>query len=205
MITIEKFKRFAASTADADLHAVVLEAARANSTVQTPRRLAHFLGQCYVETCGFTDLVEDLRYRTPERLDGIFSQVVGKDDALALIRRGPEAIANRVYGNRLGNGNEASGDGWRYRGSGYCHLTGKYNYLALGKKIGVDLVGNPDMARDPVKAAQIAFKFWDATGCSALADAGDVGMITERWNGEARTALKERRIAVGHAILLWGG
>jgi putative chitinase len=204
MITIDKFKRFAPS-ADAGLHAVALEAARANSTVQTPRRLAHFLGQMYVETCGFTCLVEDMRYRTPERLDGIFSQVRGTADAADLIRRGPEAIANRVYGGRLGNGPEASGDGWRYRGSGYCHLTGKFNYLKFGQVAGVDLVANPELARDPVKAAQIAFKFWDAAGCSALADAGDVGMITERINGPARTALKERRIAVGHAILLWGG
>jgi putative chitinase len=205
MITIDLFRRFASTLADVNLHAVALEAARANSTVQTPRRLAHFLGQGYVETCGFTALVEDMRYRTPERLDGIFSAVKGLDDAKSLIKRGPEAIANRVYADRLGNGNEASGDGWRYRGSGYCHLTGRFNYMSFGKKCGMDLASNPEWARDPVKAAQIAFKFWDATGCSAFADAGDVGMITERWNGPARTALKERRIAVGHAILLWGG
>jgi putative chitinase len=205
MITIDLFRRFASTLADVNLHAVALEAARANSTVQTPRRLAHFLGQGYVETCGFTALVEDMRYRTPERLDGIFSAVKGLDDAKGLIKRGPEAIANRVYADRLGNGNEASGDGWRYRGSGYCHLTGRFNYMSFGKKCGMDLASNPEWARDPVKAAQIAFKFWDATGCSAFADAGDVGMITERWNGPARTALKERRIAVGHAILLWGG
>ena len=81
--------------------------------MNSARRLCHFMGQVFVETAGFTVLEENLNYKNPDRLDMIFSAVKGRDDAVALIAKGPEAIANRVYANRLGNGNEASGDGWR--------------------------------------------------------------------------------------------
>ena len=120
------------------------------------------MGQVFVETGGFTSMVENLNYRDPARLDAIFSSVHGSDDAKALIRRGPEAIANRVYANRLGNGDEASGDGWRYRGSGYKQLTGRTNYREIGGIVKLDLEGNPELALEPAAAARVAFAFWDA-------------------------------------------
>src|ERR1700755_927980 len=119
MITAETLRRFAPRVKDPELHAGALEQARQASSVTTPRRLCHFMGQIFVETGGLATMVENLNYKDPARLDAIFSAVRGLEDARALIRLGPEAIANRVYANRLGNGNEASGDGWRYRGSGY--------------------------------------------------------------------------------------
>src|SRR5690242_19773487 len=132
-----------------------------------------------------------MSYKKPELLDELFNAVQGTTDAKALIAEGPIAIANRVYANRIGNGDEQSGDGWRFRGSGYLQLTGRANYKAIGALIGVDLVANPDMVRAPASAARVAFAFWDAKGLSALADVGDVEAITERVNGPAKKHLKE--------------
>ncbi len=203
MITAETLKKFAPKIKDPVLHASALEAARQNSSVNTPRRLCHFMGQIFVETGGFTAMEENLNYKNPERLDAIFSAVKGVEDAKALIKLGPQAIANRVYANRVGNGNEASGDGWRYRGSGYKQLTGRANYRDIGKIVKMDLESNPDMARDPLAAARIAFAFWDARQCSLLADAGDVEGITEKVNGPAKLGLAERRDATLRALGIW--
>lgn len=203
MITAETLRRFAPRIADAQTHAAALEAARATSSVNTRRRLCHFMGQVFVETGGFTAMEENLNYRNPERLDAVFSAVRGVEDARALIARGAEAIANRVYAGRLGNGDEASGDGWRYRGSGYKQLTGRANYRDVGNRIGIDLEGHPELARDPVEAARVAFAFWDARFCSPLADVGDLETITERVNGPARLGLAERREAMLRAMDVW--
>lgn len=203
MITAETLRRFAPRIADAQLHAAALEAARAGSTVNTPRRLCHFMGQVFVETGGFTAMEENFNYRNPERLDAVFSAVRGTEDARALIARGAEAIANRVYAGRLGNGDEASGDGWRYRGSGYKQLTGRANFRDIGNRIGIDLEGHPELARNPADAARVAFAFWDSRGCSPLADAGDIEGVTERVNGPARLGLAERREATLRAMDIW--
>jgi putative chitinase len=203
MITTETLRRFAPRSGMPDAHARALEAARMHSSVDTPRRLCHFMGQIFVETGGIAHMIENLNYRNAARLDAIFRAVRGIDDAKALIARGPEAIANRVYANRLGNGNEASGDGWRYRGSGYKQLTGRANYRDIGRTVGFDLEGDPELARAPEAAARIAYAFWDARGCSSLADAGDVEGITARINGPAKLGLAERRQATLRAIAIW--
>lgn len=203
MITAETLSRFAPSIDKAEEHAAALERARIASSVSTPRRLCHFMGQVFVETAGFTAMEENLNYRNPQRLDAVFSAVRGLEDAKALIARGPQAIANRVYANRLGNGNEASGDGWRYRGSGYKQLTGRANYRAIGVIVGMDLEGQPDLSRDVANAARVAFAFWDANDCSPLADAGNLEGITEKVNGPAKLGLAERRSATLRAMDVW--
>lgn len=203
MITPETLRRFAPKSRMPDAHARALEAARIHSSVDTPRRLCHFMGQVFVETGGIAHMIENLNYRNPARLDAIFRAVRGIADAKALIARGPEAIANRVYANRLGNGNEASGDGWRYRGSGYKQLTGRANYRNIGCMVGIDLEGDPELAREPEAAARVAFAFWDACRCSPLADAGDPETITARINGPARLGLAERRQATLRAMAIW--
>ncbi|HXD32973.1 MAG TPA: hypothetical protein VN643_17750 [Pyrinomonadaceae bacterium] len=203
MITAETLRKFAPKIKDPEIHAGALEDARQTSSVTTPRRLCHFMGQIFVETGGFARMEENLNYRDPQRLDALFSAVRGIDDARALIRLGAEAIANRVYANRLGNGNEASGDGWRYRGSGYKQLTGRSNYREIGELVGLDLEGNPELAREPKAAAGIGFAFWDARNCSPLADRGDVEGVTAKINGPAKLALADRRAATFRALGIW--
>ena len=205
MITVDTLRRFAPRIVNAEVHAAALEKARAESSVTTARRLCHFMGQVFVETGGFTAMEENFNYRNPERLDAVFSAVRGTEDAKALIARGAQAIANRVYAGRLGNGDEAGGDGWRYRGSGYKQLTGRANYRDIGAKIGIDLEGQPELARDPAGAAQVAFAFWDARKCSPLADVGDLEAITEKVNGPAKLGLAERREATLRAMDIWLG
>src|SRR5215212_1570016 len=189
MVTAEQLRAFAPNITNAELHATALEQARQTSSVDTPARLCHFLGQVFVETGGFRVMEENLNYKNPDRVDAVFSAVKGRADAESLIKKGPQAIANRVYANRLGNRDEASGDGWRYRGSGYKQLTGRSNYRTIGELVGMDLEHNPDQAREPSAAARIAFAFWDARKCSPLADAGDLEGITEKVNGPAKLGL----------------
>ena len=203
MITADTLRRFAPGIRDLDGHVAALESARRNSTVNTPRRLSHFMGQIFVETGGFKSLVESLRFRDAARLDALFSAVRGIDDARALIALGEEAIGNRVYANRLGNGNEASGDGFRYRGSGYKQLTGRSNYREIGNLIGMDIETTPEIARQPETAARVAFAFWDARNISPIADRGDVEGVTAKVNGPAKVALRERRAATFRALGIW--
>jgi putative chitinase len=203
MITAQLLAKYASQGKDIATHAAALEAARATSTVTTTARLCCFLGQIYVETGGFARMVENLNYKTASRLDAIFSAVKGEQDAKDLIAKGPMAIANRVYANRLGNGNEASGDGWRYRGSGYKQLTGRSNYRDIGRLVGMPLEQHPEMAREPVSAAKVAFAFWDARNCSPLADKLNISEITRLVNGPARLGLAERRAATIRAQSIW--
>ena len=206
MITAEKLLRYAPRIKNAQQHAQGLETARLTSSVNTSRRLCAFLGQIYVETGGFQRMEENLNYTTPELLDRLFSLVNGIEDAKGLIAKGPQAIANRIYGRKnLGNGDEASGDGWRYRGSGYKQLTGRDNYKTIGKLIDMDLENNPEWAREPAAAARVAFAFWDVKKCSPLADVGDIEGITALINGPAKLGLAERRDATAKAMEIWPG
>lgn len=105
--------------------------------------LAHVLGQAHQETGGFASTHENLNYSAEVLLD-VFKKYFTPSEAKAYARQ-PERIANRVYANRMGNGNEQSGDGWKYRGRGAIQLTGKNNYKAFGDYLGVDLLNNPDL------------------------------------------------------------
>ncbi|MFG6462307.1 glycoside hydrolase family 19 protein [Roseateles sp. DXS20W] len=203
MITAATLKRFAPMCSTPQIHAAALEAARVKSQVNTPARLACLMGQIAHETAGLTLMVESMNWRDPERLDKFYSAVRGIDDAKALIARGQAAIANRVYGGRLGNGDEASGDGWRFRGSGYLQLTGRANYVEIGKLLGLDLVGHPEWVRDPASAARVALQYWDARGCNELADVGDVGGVTRLINGPALAGIADRLSATARAREVW--
>jgi putative chitinase len=173
------------------------------ANLNTHRRLRHFMAQLAHESNGFVRLVENLNYRDPERLDDMFRAVRGRADAMELIRRGPVAIGNRVYANRLGNGDEASGDGYKYRGRGYIMLTGKDNYAEAEKWCGLPLVKEPGLAGRSREAAIIAAKFWNWRNINDEADEGDLAGVTRLVNGPALAGLEDRKAWLLRASKVW--
>jgi putative chitinase len=153
--------------------------------INTPLRLAHFLAQCGHESGGFRVTQENLNY-SAKGLNGIFRKYFPTEAAAAAYARQPQKIANKVYGNRMGNGPESSGEGFKFRGRGYIQLTGKENYTAFGKAIGVDIPNNPDLVASTYALLSAAW-FFTKNGLHRMADEGAsdlvVTKITKRVNG----------------------
>lgn len=155
--------------------------------IKTVRQQAAFIGQCGHESGNFRVIEENLNYRaatllklfpkTPKRPWGF------TPEEAAAYERQPRKIANRIYGNRMGNRGEESGDGWRFRGSGYLQLTGHANFYHAGKALGEDFVMDPDLVRTPKFAALTAGWFWSTHNCNELAEAGDWTALTKKING----------------------
>ncbi len=166
--------------------------------INTPQRQACFIGQCAHESAGFKVLSENLNY-SAKGLRATWPKRFPDDASAAALQRQPERIANRVYAGRMGNGDEASGDGWRYRGRGLIQLTGKANYQAAGRALGIDLLASPDLVAAAQYAALTAGWFWQGNNLNALADRLDHAAITQRINGGAHGL--EDRIARSQAAL----
>jgi len=153
--------------------------------INTPLRLAHFLAQCGHESGGFRATQENLNY-SAKGLMGIFKKYFPTSALAAQYERKPAKIAARVYGGRMGNGNEASGEGYKFRGRGYIQLTGKENYTAFGKAIGEDILSNPDVVSSKYALLSAAW-FFTKNGLHKMADSGAsdavVTQITKRVNG----------------------
>ena len=153
--------------------------------INTPLRLAHFLAQCGHESGGFRATQENLNY-SAKGLMGIFKKYFPTLALAQAYERKPEKIANRVYGGRMGNGPEASGEGYKFRGRGYIQLTGKENYTAFGKSIGEDMTVNQDKVSGPYALLSAAW-FFSKNGLHKMADEGSsdavVTKITKRVNG----------------------
>ena len=156
-----------------------------NFGVNTPLRLAHFLAQCGHESGGFRLTQENLNY-SAKGLRGIFKKYFPTDALAAAYARQPQKIANRVYGGRMGNGAEASGEGFKFRGRGYIQLTGKSNYAAFDLAVEDDILANPDLVSTKHALASAAW-FWKKNGLNLIADTGAsnevVTKITKRVNG----------------------
>jgi len=150
--------------------------------INTPQRQAAFIGQCGHECGNFKILEENLNY-SADRLVKIWPKRFTSLEMAQPYNRNPKAIANKVYGGRMGNRDEASGDGWRFRGSGWLQLTGHDNFYHAGKAIGQDFVMNPDLVRTPEFAAQTAGWFWSTHNCNAKADVKDWTGLTKIING----------------------
>ena len=153
--------------------------------INTPLRLAHFLAQCGHESGGFRATQENLNY-SAKGLNGIFKKYFPTEAAAAAYARNPQKIANKVYANRMDNGSEASGDGYKFRGRGYIQLTGRANYTLFGKAIGEDIANNPDVVSGKYALLSAAW-FWSKNGLNKLSDGGAtdavVTSITKRVNG----------------------
>ena len=162
----------------------------------TPRRVAAWLATLAHESARFTRLVENLNYSA----DGLaatwparYADMTGEPNATAIrIARKPVQIANNVYADRLGNGAESTGDGWRYRGRGLIQITGRSNYAASGIALGLpDLIDSPELLEQPYNAALSAAEWWRRHGCNQRADTGDLADVTRRVNG-GLTGLDDR-------------
>ena len=153
--------------------------------IDTALRLSHFLAQCGHESAGFKAIQENLNYGAKGLL-GIFKKYFPTEAKALQYERKPEKIANLVYGGRMGNGDEVSCDGYKFRGRGYIQLTGKNNYVAFGKAINEDIAANPDLVATKYPLLSAAW-FWSSNGLNTIADKGatdaDVTAITKRVNG----------------------
>lgn len=189
MITAARIKALSpnADTIILSLAAPSFEANRLNFGVSTPLRVAHLMAQLAHESMGFSRLTENLNY-SAGRIRVIWPRLADRATELA---RNPEKLANAAYANKIGNGKEETGDGWRFRGRGFIQLTGRHNYRTRGQDIGLDLIMDPDLAVRPDIAARLALSFWKANGLNTLADADDVEAVTRRINGGTH-GLEER-------------
>lgn len=153
--------------------------------LNTPLRLAHFLAQCGHESGGFRVVNENLNY-SAKGLMGIFKKYFPTQQLAESYQRNPQKIANKVYGGRMGNGPESTGEGFKFRGRGYIQLTGKDNYTAFGKAINEDIPNNPDLVATKYPLLSAAW-FFTKNGLHKIADQGAtdqvVTQITKRVNG----------------------
>lgn len=171
--------------------------------ITTPAQQASWIGQCGHECGNFRIMEENLNYRAATLLK-LFPQNPRRvwgftPESAAAYEKQPQRIANRIYGNRMGNRDEASGDGFRFRGSGFLQLTGHSNFFHAGQALGVDFVMQPELVRTPMYAAQTAGWFWQTHRLNQYADSRDFVTMTKRING-GTIGLDDRIKHINHAL-----
>jgi putative chitinase len=170
--------------------------------ITTPQRVAAFLAQCAHESGGFVFLKENLNYKAAS-LRRVFPKYF-PDDAIAAQYAGKgEMIANRVYANRMGNGPEESGDGFRYCGRGLIQLTGKNNYTFFAGSLDIPVEEASEYLQTFEGAVQSACFFWEQNKLNQWADAGDILTLTKRING-GTIGLEDRVKHYEHALHIFG-
>jgi putative chitinase len=173
--------------------------------INTPKRIAAFIAQCAHESGGFRALKENLNYKAAT-LRKIFPKYFPTDELANEYASKPnkqEAIANKVYANRMGNGNEASGDGYRYCGRGLIQLTGKDNYSWFAASLGITVEEAAEYLQTFEGAAQSACWFWETNNLNQWADKGDILTLTKRING-GTIGLEDRIKHYEHALHVLG-
>jgi len=148
--------------------------------VNTPIRVAHFMAQIEHES-GLKPISENLNY-SAKGLATTFKKYFTKEQSLAYAYQ-QSRIANRVYANRMSNGDEASGDGWKYRGRGFIQITGKANYSQIARDTDIDCLINPDLLLEEANAMISALWFWKTNGLNRHADLDDILSLTRKING----------------------
>ena len=170
--------------------------------INTPQRVAAFIAQAAHESGNFTALHENLNYRA-ETLLKVFPKYFPTDALAQQYAHHPEMIANRVYANRMGNGDEASGDGFRYCGRGLIQLTGKSNYQAFADSLQIAVEDVPAYLQTFEGAVQSACWFWESNNLNQYADSGDILAMTKRING-GTIGLADRQAHYNQALQVFG-
>ena len=170
--------------------------------ITTPQRVAAFLAQCAHESGGFVFLKENLNYKAAS-LRRVFPKYFTDDATAAQYAGKGEMIANRVYANRMGNGDEASGDGFRYCGRGLIQLTGKNNYTFFAGSLDIPVEEASEYLQTFEGAVQSACFFWESNKLNQWADAGDILTLTKRING-GTIGLEDRQKHYNHALHIFG-
>jgi putative chitinase len=171
--------------------------------IHTPERVAAFVAQCAHESGGFKFLKENLNYRA-EGLNNTFRKYFPTLESAQPYAKNPQKIANKVYANRMGNGDEASGDGFRYLGRGLIQLTGKNNYTLFAAAIDTPLEEIPEYLQTFEGAVQSACWFWEQNNLNQWADKKDILTLTKRING-GTIGLEDRIKHYNHALHLFVG
>lgn len=169
-------------------------------SISTPRQQAAFLGQCGHECGNFRVLEENLNYRA-ETLMKLWPKRFPTLEFAKQFEKNPRKIANSVYASRMGNRDEASGDGYRFRGRGCIQLTGSANYFHAGKALGVDFIMEPDLVATPQYAALTAGFFWNTQKLNAIAESGNNLALTKKING-GTIGLNDRILHTNQALAL---
>lgn len=170
--------------------------------IDTPQRIAAFVAQCAHESANFRILKENLNYRW-QSLRKTFPKYFPTDELAKQYERQPQRIANKVYANRMGNGPESSGDGWRYCGRGLIQLTGKNNYQAFADSLEMPVEEVPEYLATFEGAAQSACWFWETNNLNRFADKGDIRGLTRAING-GFIGLEDRIKHYNHALHVLG-
>jgi putative chitinase len=170
--------------------------------INTPLRVAHFIAQCAHESGNFVFIKENLNYKAAS-LRKVFPKYFPDDAIAAAYANKPEMIANRVYANRMGNGDEASGDGYRYCGRGLIQLTGKDNYTFFAGSLDISVEEASEYLATFEGAAQSACWFWEQNNLNRFADANDVRGLTRAING-GYIGFEDRQRHTAHALHVLG-
>jgi putative chitinase len=166
--------------------------------INTPQRLAAWFGETKVESANYTAIKENLNYK-PESLVRLWHSHFPSMDVANQYAHNPEAIANRAYGGRMGNGDEASGDGWRFCGRGLIQLTGRTNYQAFADSLQISVDDAAQYLETFEGCVQSACWFWENNNLNALADQGNIDAISKKVNGGTE-GLEQRRNFYQHAL-----
>ena len=211
MITIQQFKQLVPSTKyPQQWHDALFgkqtelsgKSLAEDYEINTPKRIAAFMAQCGHESGGFVWLTENLNYSAAGLMKTFAKYFTDQATANAYARQ-PDKIANKVYANRMGNGDEASGDGARYKGRGLIQVTGKDNYFWFAASLGITPEAAADYMQTFEGAAQSACWYWENTSLNKLADAGDILTMTKRING-GTIGLEDRKKHYAHALHVLG-
>ena len=170
--------------------------------INTPQRIAAFIAQCAHESGNFIFLSENLNYK-PESLVKIFHKYFPTIESTNGYAKNPQKIANKIYANRMGNGDEASGDGYKYRGRGLIQLTGKTNYTWFAASLEISPEEAAEYTQTFEGAAQSGCWFWETNKLNQYADSGDILTMTKRING-GTIGLEDRKKHYAHALHVLG-